>query len=269
MSSLNELKVESKRGRPSKPMALTLEEGSVDVFEGLCALSGRPLESSLSVCKDVSREAKDAAKADKAAAREAAKADKAAAREAAKAEKAAAREAAKEAAKAEKAAAREAAKEAKRLEKDAARDAAKADKAAAREAAKADKAAAREAAKAEKAAAREAAKEAAKAEKAAAKEAKKEAKREAKEAKKPAPQLVAALQRADEPVPELQVEGYEEEEEVCVRVFEHNGKRWLRDDGGAIYDPESHDEVGRWDEKSQSVVAMKMPTEPRMMCDNA
>ena len=82
---------------------------------------------------------------------------------------------------------------------------------------------------------------------------------------------MAALQRADEPVPELQVEGYEEEEEVdvCVRVFEHKGKRWLRDDGGAIYDPETHDEVGRWDEESQSVVAMKMPTEPRMMCDNA
>jgi hypothetical protein len=273
MSSLNELKVESKRGRPSKPLALTLEEGSVDVFEGLCALSGRPLESSLSVCKDVSRESADAAKAAAAALREAAKAEKdaakAALREAAKAEKDAAKAALREAAKAEKAALREAAKEAKRLEKDAARDAAKAAAAALREAAKAEKAAAREAAKEAAKAEKAAAREAAKAEKAAAREAAKAEKAAAREAKKPAPQLVAALQRADEPVPELQVEGYEEEEEVCVRVFEHNGKRWLRDDGGAIYDPESHDEVGRWDEKSQSVVAMKMPTEPRMMCDNA
>ena len=248
MSSLNELKVDVKRGRPSKPLALTLEEGGdVDVLVALSESVGRPV----SVLVDP---------------RECLKADKAAARECLKAEKAA-----------EKAAARLALKAAKSAALEAARALAKKEKADAREALKAEKAAARLALKAEKSAALEAARALAKKEKADAREVLKAEKAAAKalekaekgKAKKPAAQLVAALARADEPVPELQVEGYEEEEEVCVRVFEHDGKRWLRDDGGAIYDPESHDEVGRWDEESQSVVAMKMPTEPRMMCDNA
>ena len=259
MSSLNELKVDVKRGRPSKPLALTLEEGGVDVMEALSAGVGIPMLVDNKVAKEeAAREAKEA----KAAARSEAKKEAAAAKAALRAEEKAAREAKKEAA-------REAAREAKKE----AREALKADKEAKKEALKAEKAALRAADKALRAEEKAAAKEALKAEKeakrAAAKEAKKEAKREAKEAKKPAPQLVAALQRADEPVPELQVEGYEEEEEVSVRVFEHKGKRWLRDDGGAIYDPETHDEVGRWDEESQSVVAMKKNLAPVMMCDNA
>ena len=266
MSSLNELKVDSKRGRPSKPLALTLEEGGdVDVLVALSESVGRPV----SVLVDP---------------RECLKADKAAARECLKAEKAASKAAARECLKASKAAARLALKAEKSAALEAARGLAKKEKADAREALKAEKAAARLALKAEKSAALEAARALAKKEKADAREVLKAEKAAAKaekaaakalekaekgKAKKPAAQLVAALARADEPVPELQVEGYEEEEEVCVRVFEWKDKRWLRDDAGAIYDPESHDEVGRWDEESQSVVAMKMPTEPRMTCDNA
>ena len=54
---------------------------------------------------------------------------------------------------------------------------------------------------------------------------------------------------------ELDEEAYEEEdEEVSVRVFEHGGVKWLKDDEGYIYDPESHEEIGTWNEAEQRVV---------------
>ena len=260
--SSNQCEMEVKRGRPSKPLGLTLEEGGVDVFAALAAQAGAPVRDALADKKKAAEEKKKA----KESAKEAARLAKVSEREEKKAlavlareEKKKANEAAKVSAREEKKKAKESAKEAARLAKVSEREAAAASKALSREAQKKEKAEAKELEKKEKAAAKALEKK----EKAAAKALEKG------KAKKPAAQLVAALQRADEPVPELQVEGYEEDEEVSVRVFEHNGKRWLRDDGGAIYDPESHDEVGRWDEESQSVVAMKMPTEPRMMCDNA
>ena len=234
VSSVSRLSV---RGRPSKPLALTLEEGDVDVLVALSESVGRPVLSD--VCPVSAKEAREVAKVS-------AKEAKEAARAAAKKDALAAKEAARAAAKKEKESERDAAKK----EKADARDAAKKEKADAREAAKKEKAAAKAVEKKEKAAAKAVEKK----EKAAAKAVEK---KEKGKAKKPAAQLVAALARADDPVPELlQVEGYEEEEEVSVRVFEWKDKRWLRDDAGAIYDPESHDEVGRWDEESQSVIAM-------------
>ena len=44
-----------------------------------------------------------------------------------------------------------------------------------------------------------------------------------------------------------------EETEVSVRVFEHEGVRWLKDDDDVLYDPETHEEVGRWSEAHQVV----------------
>ena len=223
VSSVSRLSV---RGRPSKPLALTLEEGDVDVLVALSESVGRPVLSD--VCPVSAKDAREVAKVSAKEAKEAARA----------------------AAKKDALAAKEAARAAAKKEKESERDAAKKEKADARDAAKKEKADAREAAKKEKAAAKAVEKK----EKAAAKAVEK---KEKGKAKKPAAQLVAALARADDPVPELlQVEGYEEEEEVSVRVFEWKDKRWLRDDAGAIYDPESHDEVGRWDEESQSVIAM-------------
>jgi len=43
---------------------------------------------------------------------------------------------------------------------------------------------------------------------------------------------------------------------VEVAPFEHAGQRWLRDGQGALYDPETHDEVARWDPLSQQAVPL-------------
>ena len=131
---------------------------------------------------------------------------------------------------------------------------------AAKEQAKAAKEQAKEQAKAAKEQAKEQAKAAKEQAKEQAKAAKEQAKEQAKADKQAKAQTKAAKEQAKEqeqerPVQaELQPDTFsDDEEEIDVRPFEHNGKRWLRDDAGAIYDPESHDEVGRWDEKSQSV----------------
>ena len=136
-------------------------------------------------------EAKEKKAADKAKAREAAKA----LREEAKALKKAEKEAARDAAKAEKEAAREAAK----AEKEAAKEAAKAEKAAAKEAAKAAKVAAKEAAKA----AKKAEKDAAKAEKAATKK----NKSGSKSKKTVVPQLIEAVNAANESASQCEENG--------------------------------------------------------------
>ena len=56
---------------------------------------------------------------------------------------------------------------------------------------------------------------------------------------------------------ELREEPYAPDEpgelEVHVRVFEHEGVRWLKDDDHLLYCPETHDEVGRWDPEQQAV----------------
>ena len=209
-----------RRGRPrSASLEVLSESDGVDVFSELLAESG---DIGVSLSKKELSCASKAAKADKAAAKEEAKAAKAAAKKASQAEKEAAK-AAKEAAKAAKEAAKEEAK------------------------------AAKEAAK-EEAAAKKVEKDAAKAAKEAAKACKETKKN--KESK-PAPELLASIgvgplkDLADDG--ELNEEAYEDEE-VSVRVFEHGGVKWLKDDEGSIYDPESHEEVGTWNEAEQRVV---------------
>jgi len=44
-----------------------------------------------------------------------------------------------------------------------------------------------------------------------------------------------------------------EEIEVHVKRFEHNGKKWLRDANGVIYDLESQEEVGVWNEEKKCI----------------
>jgi hypothetical protein len=44
-----------------------------------------------------------------------------------------------------------------------------------------------------------------------------------------------------------------EEIEVYVKRFEHNGKKWLRDANGVIYDLESQEEVGVWNEEKKCI----------------
>jgi len=46
----------------------------------------------------------------------------------------------------------------------------------------------------------------------------------------------------------------EEEVEVKVKRFEHNGVKWLRDSTGVIYNMETQEEVGVWNEEMQTIV---------------
>jgi hypothetical protein len=124
----------------------------------------------------------------------------------------------------------------------------------------------REAAKAEKEA-KKAAKEAEKAAKAeakAAKDAEKAAKAEAKAAK-------AAAKEKEEPVKidevavvkvvEEELEEEEEEDEVAVEEFEFEGKRYLKSGNNVLYDMETQDEVGVWNEKEKKVEELQQESE--------
>ena len=108
-----------------------------------------------------------------------------------------------------------------------------------------------------------AAKEAAKAAKEAAKKAEPKAKKTKKKAVEEAAvgdDLIATLlakanetgpepavaKPAPEPVAELAPEPVEEEEDVLVVRFEHDGVKYLKDNEGYLYDPETQEEVGFW-----------------------
>jgi colicin import membrane protein len=98
----------------------------------------------------------------------------------------------------------------------------------------------------------------AKAAKEAAKEAAKKAEPKAKKTKKKAVEeaavgddLIATLlakanETGPEPVAELAPEPVEEEEDVAVVRFEHDGVKYLKDNEGYLYDPETQEEVGFW-----------------------
>jgi len=155
-----------------------------------------------------------------------------------------------------KAAAKEAAKESAKTEKEAAKLAEKAEKEAAKLAEKAEKEAAKESAKAEKEAAK-LAKESAKAEKEAAKLAKAEKPAKKATTKKVA-EPVVAVTVVPEPELESEAESEDEEEEeesapVGVKPFEHKGVKYLRASTGAIFDPESHEQIGNWNEQTKDV----------------
>jgi flagellar biosynthesis GTPase FlhF len=177
--------------------------------------------------------------------------------------------------KAEKAAAKEAEK-AEKVEKAAAKEAEKAEKAAAKEAEKAEKAAAKEAEKAEKAAEKEAQKCAQKAEKESAKSAQK-AEKEAQKAEKKAAKEAekgdkkSRRKKTDKKVEvsstedlfdallnesnsaELEEEEEEEEVETKVTIVELDGVTYWKSEDNVLYNPETQDEMGVWDEESESI----------------
>lgn len=138
-------------------------------------------------------------------------------------------------------------KEAEKLAKAEAKAKAAAEKKAAKEA---EKQAAKEAKEAEKAAA--------KAAKEAEKKAKADAKKAAKKPKKESPKKTPVEELTEE-IGELTVEQPEpldeEEEDDAVEVvkFTHDGKEYLRDADGIVYDIETQEEVGGWDEHSNEL----------------
>jgi hypothetical protein len=226
MPEINEKKEKNedgKRGRPKKNEKVVQVNDNEDLFAGL-------VQSSLSE-SNIEENNEEMAKqeAEKLAKKEAEKAEKLAKKEAEKAEKLAKQEADK----AEKLAKQEAEK-AEKLAKQEADKAEKLAKLAKKEAEKAEKLAKQEAEKAEKLA-KLAKKEAEKAEKLAEKKAKSE-KKEKKEEKK-------------EEVKETE----EQEEEVSVIKFEFGGKTYLKSSTNVLYDFESQDEIGVWNEMKQEI----------------
>ena len=101
-------------------------------------------------------------------------------------------------------------------------------------------------------------KEALKKEKAAEKAAKKAANKAAKKAENKAENKAAkkeGVRETQSPDDELQSEKYVEEgAELEVRMFEHEGVQWLKDDNNVLYSPETHKEVARWDPEEQAVM---------------
>ena len=67
--------------------------------------------------------------------------------------------------------------------------------------------------------------------------------------------ITALIQNAEEeafaPTQEL-----EEEEPLEVVVFEHEGTQYLRSKAGAVFDKETEEELGKWDEAQQRIVAV-------------
>jgi len=245
-------KVKEVRGRPKKSGKVVEVDSSEDLFAGLVQNS----INEVVVSDSADEEEKALAKAEKLAAEKAEKEAKAlalAAEKAEKAEKLAAEKAEKaaklEAEKAEKAAklaAEKAEKEAKALAL------------AAEKAAKAEKLVAEKTAKAEKLAAEKAEKEAKLAAEKEAKAAKLEAEKEAKAAKlaaekeaKKAPKQKAEKKSAK--TPEVSDTEDEEEDEVEVKKFEFGGKKYLKSSKNVLYDAETQDEIGIWNEAKQEI----------------
>ena len=139
------------------------------------------------------------------------------------------------------------------------------DKKAAKEAEKLAKKEAKEAEKLAKKQAKEAEKLAKEAEKEAKKLAKKAAKKAEKEAKeaekaKVTKDAVAELQQQmedlelqEEKVVSSQDEAQDEDGEVEVVKFEHEGKEYLKDCENIVYDMETQDEIGTWNETDKKI----------------
>ena len=69
--------------------------------------------------------------------------------------------------------------------------------------------------------------------------------------------------------PEAELEA---EMSVEVRVFEHEGSRYLKDDAGALYSADTHEELGMWDATTQKIELRQQPSTGYMregdeMCD--
>ena len=75
-----------------------------------------------------------------------------------------------------------------------------------------------------------------------------------KEPKEPkAAKAKAAPKKKEVPVPVVPVVEEEEEEEVEVEEIEYEGVKYLRSNKGIVYDPETSEEVGRWNEEMSSI----------------
>jgi hypothetical protein len=160
---------------------------------------------------------------------------------------------------------KKAAKEAEKLAKKEAKEAEKLAKKAAKEAEKLAKKEAKEAEKLAKKAAKEAEKEAKKLAKKQAKDAEKLAKKQAKKAEKEAKEAekakvtkdaVAELQQQMEDLElqeEMVVSSQDEDDEVEVVKFEHEGKEYLKDCENIVYDMETQDEIGTWNETDKKI----------------
>ena len=122
---------------------------------------------------------------------------------------------------------------AKESEKEAQKLAKEAEKLAKKEALEAEKLAKKEALEAEK--------EAKKAKKETKKEAKKETKKETKKGN-----VTPCVSDSEE-------EEEEEQEEVSCKKFEFNGKTYLKTEKNVLYDYETQDEIGVWNEKEQKI----------------
>jgi hypothetical protein len=212
-----------KRGRPKKD-AKVVEASSVDdLFATLAAEAASPKENSVVFAVPTSMETDAASSSDdESTGSNEKKATKAKKPKMSDAEKAAAKEA--------KEAEKLAAKLAKELEAKQAKMAKEAEKAAAKEAKEAEKLAAKAAKEAEKLAAK-AAKEAAKPAKA------------AKAPKAPKDEAESAAPAAAEPV----------KKKVTVTPFSFEGKNYLRSAEGIVYDAETKDDVGMWNEATKEV----------------
>ena len=148
-------------------------------------------------------------------------------------------------------------KEAMKKEKEEKKEAMKKEKEEKKAAMKKEKEDKKEALKKEK----EEKKEALKKEKAAEKAAKKAANKAAKKAEnKSAKKEGEGVRGTQSPEDELQSEKYIDEDGGSgaspreVRMFEHEGVQWLKDDNNVLYSPETHKEVARWNPEEQAVM---------------
>jgi len=240
-------------GRPKKAGKSVVVDESEDLFAGLVQNS---LSESVPVdecgekaAKLEAEKAEKAAKAEKLAAEKAEKAAKLEADKAAKAEKLAAEKAEKAA----KLAAEKADKEAKLAAEKADKEA-KAEKLAAEKAQKAAKLAQEKAEKAEKLA-QEKADKAAKLAEEKAQKAEKLAQEKAAKSKGSKNTKKAESEPESEPEPEPVSTSEEEteEDEVKVTKFEFCGKKYLRSSKNVLYDAETQDEIGVWNEAKQEI----------------
>ena len=248
-------------GRPKKAGKSVIVDESEDLFAGLVQNS---LSESVPVDESAENELDAQEKAVKLAAEKAEKAEKLAAEKAKKAEKLAQEKADK--------AAKLAQEKAEKAEKLAAEKAEKAEKLAAEKAEREAKLAKEKANKEAKAAAlaeeREAKKLALEAEKVAKAEklAQEKADRAEKLAQEKADKLAKLAQekadkakapkntkKAEEPKKAEATEEETEEEEVKVTKFEFGGKKYLRSSKNVLYDAETQDEIGVWNEAKQEI----------------
>lgn len=277
----NEMSISKKRGRPRREGAVVCSGDelverlacvSVDVDGEVVresverGLMGVEEGSGVLLSEEVGREEKAALKAAAAASKalakevkkEGVKKAKEEAKALAKAEKALAKEAAKALAKADKENAKKEEKEVKEQMKEEVKKEkalAKAEKEKAKEeakaAAKAAKAEERAAVKAAKAEEKAASKAAAKAEKAA----QKSATKKTKNTKKTLTPTLRDTAKVEDTEAEL-----EPEMSVEVRMFEHEGTPYLKDDAGALYSADTHEELGMWDATTQKIELRKQPS---------